>query len=72
MSVELLQKEFLNLTKAERLFFGRFVIENIFSDVEESMLTKAQQEEVRQQHESYQKGELKLTSLEDFKETLKR
>lgn len=72
MSVELLQQEFLKLTKAERLFFGRFVVENIFSDIEESVLTAEQQEQVKQQHELYKKGELKVISLNDFKENLKR
>ena len=72
MSVELLQKEFLNLTKAERVFFGRFVVENLFSDMEESMLTAEQQVSVRKQHELYQRGELNVISLADFKEKIKR
>ena len=71
MSVEVLQKEFLKLTKAERIFFGRFVVENIFSDIEESVLTPEQQKEVREQHELYKKGELKVISLSDFKQKFK-
>lgn len=71
MSVETLQREFLKLTKAERIFFGRFVVENIFSDIEKSVLTPEQQKEVREQHELYKKGELKVISLSDFKQKFK-
>lgn len=72
MSVETLQQEFLKLAKTERLFFGRFVVENLFSEVEGSVLSKEQQEQVVSQHELYKKGELKVIQLADFKENLRQ
>jgi hypothetical protein len=72
MSLETLQREFLKLPKSERIFFGRFVVENIFSNMEETMLTEAQQAQVVAQHELYKEGKLKLIPLAEFRENVKK
>lgn len=72
MSLETLQREFLKLPKSEQMFFGRFVVENIFSNIEESVLTEAQKAQVVAQHELYKQGNLKLIPLAEFRENVKK
>lgn len=69
MSIVVLKEEFLKLEKTEQVDFGRFVLEKLFSNIEEnkSILTEEQQQIVEERYKKLKKNETKLTSLIDFK-----
>jgi len=74
MSIVVLKEEFLKLEKTEQVDFGRFVLERLFSNIEEggSILTEAQQQIVEERYKKLEKNETKLTSLTDFKSRMSK